>query len=123
MALVDTCFSIEETTLIKECIEIGEYFKIGEIVALFTMVFSLIIIYSICWKRRKFRGIVLAYFFLLLSTIFAILRECSFFDKYISSTEYIFWDLMRQIEHVSLLISSFIFLYIVIIAHRNVGGG
>jgi hypothetical protein len=76
-------------------------------IALVTMVFSLTIIYKICWKRRKFRKIVFAYFFFLLSSIFAIFRE------------YFLWDLMRELEHCSLLLSSSIFLYITYVAHKN----
>ena len=89
----------------------GEYFKIGEMIALITMVFSLIIIYRICWKRKRFRKIVFAYFFFLLSTIFAVFRE------------YFLYDLMRRFEHVSLLVSSSIFLYIAYVAHKNLEGG
>ena len=89
----------------------GEYFKIGEMIALITMVCSLIIIYRICWKRKQFRKIVFAYFFFLLSTICAVFRE------------YFFYDLMRWFEHVSLLISSTIFLYIIYVAHKNLEGG
>ncbi|KYK37933.1 MAG: hypothetical protein HXS46_10685 [Theionarchaea archaeon] len=88
----------------------GEYFAIGQIIALITMVLSLIIIYRICWKTRTFRKIVYAYFFFLLSTVCAILRE------------YMFWDLMRRLEHTSLLISSFIFLYIAYVARKNLEG-
>jgi hypothetical protein len=112
MAYIGSYFCIGEKELIDECIKIGEYFKIGETVALVTMIFSLVIIHSICWKRRKFRGIVLAYSLLLLSTIFAILRECK--------CEY--WEVMRELEHASLLISSFIFLYVAYVTHKNLGG-
>lgn len=89
----------------------GEYFKIGEMIALVTMVFSLAVIYKICWKRKRFRKIVFAYFFFLVSTVFAILRE------------YFLWDLMRSLEHFSLVVSSSIFLYITWVAHKNLRGG
>jgi hypothetical protein len=88
----------------------GEYFTVGEIIALITMIFAFIIIYRICWKRKVFRKIVLAYLFFLLSTVFAILRE------------YYLWDLFRTLEHVSLLVSSSIFLYIAYAAHKNLVG-
>lgn len=89
----------------------GEYFAIGQTIALITMVLSLIIIYRICWKTRTFRKIVYAYLFFLFSTVCAIFRE------------YMFWDLMRRLEHALLLISSFIFLYIAYVAHKNLEGG
>ena len=88
----------------------GEYFTIGQMIALVTMVISFLIIYRICWKTKTFRKLVLAYFLFLLSTAFALLRE------------YIFWDIMRRLEHVSLLVSSSIFLYIAYVVHRNLVG-
>jgi len=89
----------------------GEYFIIGQMIALITMIFSLIIIYRICWKKKTFRKIVYAYSFFLLSTVFAIFRE------------YIFWDFMRRLEHVCLLVSSLIFVYIAYVTHKNLEGG
>jgi hypothetical protein len=89
----------------------GEVFKIGEMIALVTMIFSLFVIYKICWKRKTFRKVVLAYFFFLLSTGFAVLRE------------YVWYDVMREMEHLSLVISSSIFLYITYVAYKNLGGG
>ena len=88
----------------------GEFFTIGEVIALVTIGSSLVIMYRICWTQKIFRKIVLAYFFFLLSTIFAIVRE------------YTFFDLMRRLEHCSLLISSLIFLYIAYVAHKNLVG-
>ncbi|KYK37196.1 MAG: hypothetical protein HXS48_11135 [Theionarchaea archaeon] len=89
----------------------GEYFRIGEIIALITMIFSFIIIYRICWRRKTFKKIVLAYFFFLLSTVLAIFRE------------YFLFDLMRHLEHVMLVCSSALFLYIAYTAHKNLVGG
>ncbi|MBU7019808.1 MAG: hypothetical protein HXS41_02025 [Theionarchaea archaeon] len=54
---------------------------------------------------------VLAYFFFLLSAGFAVLRE------------YMWYDVMRETEHILLVISSSIFLYITYVAHKNLGGG
>ncbi|MBU7013321.1 MAG: hypothetical protein HXS52_09130 [Theionarchaea archaeon] len=89
----------------------GEVFRIGEMIALLTMIFSLLFIYRMCWKRKAFRKMVFAYFFFLLSAGFAVLRE------------YLLYDLMREIEHLSLVISSSMFLYIAYVAYKNLGGG
>jgi hypothetical protein len=88
----------------------GEHFAIAEGIALATMIFALVIIYKICWKKKMFRKIVFAYFFFLVSSAFAVLRE------------YLLWDVMRIAEHVSLVVSSSLFLYITYVAHRNLVG-
>lgn len=88
----------------------GEYFAVAEGIALATMICALIILYKICWKKKMFRKIVFAYFFFLISTGFAILRE------------YLLWDVMRIAEHASLVVSSSLFLYITYVAHRNLAG-
>ena len=88
----------------------GEYFMIAQIIALVTMGFSLIVIYRICWKSILYRKIVFAYFFFLLSTLCAVLRE------------FFLWDVMRTLEHFSLLISSFVFFYIAYVSYTNLRG-
>jgi len=88
----------------------GEYFTVGEMIGLITMVLSFLIIYKICWKRKMYRKIVSAYFFFLLSTVFAI------------AGEYTLWDFFGTLEHVSLLISSSVFLYIAYLTHKNLAG-
>ncbi|MBU7001317.1 MAG: hypothetical protein HXS51_11165 [Theionarchaea archaeon] len=80
-------------------------------IALVTMILSFLVIYRICWRRKTFRKMVLAYFFFLLSAGFAVLRE------------YMWYDVMRETEHILLVISSSIFLYITYVAHKNLGGG
>ncbi|MGD2247005.1 MAG: hypothetical protein PVF58_01260 [Candidatus Methanofastidiosia archaeon] len=89
----------------------GEYFRIGQIIALITMVFSFAIIYKLFWRRTRFRKVVLAYLFFLLSTVCALLRE------------YVLWNTMRQVEHALLAVSSFVFLYITYYTHKNISGG
>ncbi|MBU7042470.1 MAG: hypothetical protein HXS47_02675 [Theionarchaea archaeon] len=88
----------------------GEYFVIAEGIALVTMILAFIIICTIFWNKKMFRKVIFAYFFFLLSTVCAILRE------------YLLWDTMRIAEHCSLVISSLIFLYITFIAHKNLVG-
>ncbi len=83
----------------------GEFFRIAQIIALllFVPVFNYMI--GVYKQNKKWRLFTLAFGFLLLSTIFAIIREFYLFD------------LFRLLEHLSILIASMVFAYTCYYSH------
>jgi uncharacterized membrane protein len=88
----------------------GEHFALAQIIALFIMIPSSIFIFRLCREKRNLFPVFWAYLFLLISTIFGILREL------------FLWDTMRILEWTSILFSSIIFLHISYSTFRNLRG-
>lgn len=89
----------------------GEFIRIAQIIALllFIPVFNYMI--GVYKQEKKWKLFTLAFGFLLLSTIFAIIREFYLFD------------LFRLLEYLSILIASMVFAYTCHYSHTYICSG
>jgi len=77
----------------------GAEFKVAEIITLIILIFTLYYMATVCRQEKRWRTFTYALGFLLLSTIFAAMREF-----------YVF-VIFRRLEWVCILISAIVFAY------------